>query len=591
VGVGRDGVVVVKNGRRPNHRGARVGALVGAVVAATLAGSSGCGLFDSTEFSPEEWRRLQSLTSWNDADPEILHGIGRPPPDPSNGLVATDGYPVGPDGALLPGAALGKQFFFDARFSGKSTGADWLGRVRTANARVPIGEPVNLACASCHDLGRAASDPIAAPISIGAGSIAANAPALANVGFFPLLHWNGRFDSLWAQALVVTEAGIVQNASRLEVAWTIWRYYRDTYAAVFGEPVFGVDPSLPAATDLQTVRQGPSAGQCAVSAAGPCNPGCVAYPGVAGCWPRFPPAGSPRARAAGETCLNPLDDAPDCCVSPDQTPFNCMTPEDQAAVNTVFVRFGKALGAFEQALASANAPFDRFMAEGRDSTAINAAAKRGARLFVGKASCFNCHNTPLFSDQFFNNVAVATTGPLELTTSDCPAGDPICDCATPARAIATCLPWGALTGLELLRSFPLRRDSPASDDPADPTVKNLLAERLADLGATPPDAASGLPSPLPTSLKWRWKTPSLRNVALTAPYMHNGRYATLAEVIEHYDRGGDEQAPGPLAPLIKPLALTADEKADLEAFLLTLTSAPWPAAIAQAPALPVVPLP
>ena len=236
-------------------------------------------------------------------------------------------------------------------------------------------------------------------------------------------------------------------------------------------------------------------------------------------------------------------------------------------------------------------PFDRFMAEGRDSTVINAAAKRGARLFVGKASCFNCHNTPLFSNRFFNNVAVATTGPLELTTADCPAGDPVCDCATPGRATATCLPWGALTGLELLRSFPLRRDSAASDDPADPTVKEFLAERLGDLGAAPPDAASGLPSPLPASLKWRWKTPSLRNVALTAPYMHNGRYATLAEVIEHYDRGGDEQAPGPLATLIKPLALTADEKADLEAFLLTLTSAPWPAAIAQAPSLPLVPLP
>ena len=567
------------------------GALAAAVAAAALAGSHGCGLFDSTEFSPEEWHRLQSLTSWNDADPEILHGIGRPPPDPSNALVPADGYPLGPDGTLLPGAALGKQLFFDPRFSGASTGADWLGRVRPAHARVPIGEPVNLACASCHDLGRAASDPLAAPISIGAGSIAANAPALANVGFFPLLHWNGRFDSLWAQALVVTEAGIVQNASRLEVAWTLWHYYRDTYAAVFGAPVFGVDPSLAAATDLQTIRQGPSAGQCAPPAAGSCSPGCVAHPGVEGCWPRFPPAGSPRARTAGETCLDPRDDGPSCCVSPDRTPFNCMSPEDQAAVNAVFVRFGKALGAFEQALASANAPFDRFMAEGRDSTVINAAAKRGARLFVGKASCFNCHNTPLFSNRFFNNVAVATTGPLELTTSDCPAGDPICDCVTPGRATATCLPWGALTGFELLRSFPLRRDSAASDDPADPTVKDFLAERLGDLGAAPPDAASGLPSPLPASLKWRWKTPSLRNVAVTAPYMHNGRYATLAEVIEHYDRGGDEQAPGPLATLIKPLALTADEKADLEAFLLTLTSAPWPAAIAQAPALPLVPLP
>ena len=555
-----------------------------------LASLAGCGLFDSTEFSAEEWSRLQSLTTWNDADPVALRGIGRPPPDPSNALVPTDGYPVEADGTLAPGAALGKQFFFDARFSGTSTGGDWLGRVRPANTRVPIGQPVNLACVSCHDLGRAGSDPIAASISIGAGSIAANAPALANVGFFPLLHWNGRFDSLWSQAMVVTEAGIVQNASRLEVAWTLWRYYRDAYAALFGEPVFGADPAVVAAVDVQTIRDGVNAGQCPVSAAGTCGTGCVAFPGIGGCWPRFPAAGTPRARAPGETCLAPTDTSATCCVSPAATPFNCMAAADQAAVNAAFVRFGKALGAFEQTLAGANAPFDRFMNEGRDSKAIDGAAKRGARLFVGKASCFECHNTPLFSSRFFYNAAVSTTEPLDLTTADCPAGNPACDCFTAERATASCLPWGALTGLELLRTFPYRRDSAASDDPGDTTVTEFLAERLEYETTAPPDA-SGLPAPLPTSLKWRWKVPSLRNVGVTAPYMHNGRYRTLAEVIEHYDRGGDAQAPGPQPELIRPLDLTPDEKSDLEAFLLTLTSPPWPASITAAPALPGVPQP
>ena len=95
----------------------------------------------------------------------------------------------------------------------------------------------------------------------------------------------------------------------------------------------------------------------------------------------------------------------------------------------------------------------------------------------------------------------------------------------------------------------------------------------------------------PCTWRWRWKTPSLRNVAVTAPYMHNGRYATLAEVVDHYNRGGDEQAPGPHPVQIKPLALTTDEQAELVAFLKTLTSPPWPAAIAAAPDLPQVPLP
>jgi len=549
---------------------------------ATLAGVvaivafSSCSAFDAPEFAPEEWQRLSTLTSWNDADPPILRGIGAPPRDRSNGLLGVasatfprEGYPVAVDGTLAPGAALGKQFFFDPRFSGVSTGADLLGRVDNAHARVAVGQPTGLACVSCHDLGRAASDPLAAPISIGAGSIGANAPALSNVGFFPLLHWNGRFDSLWAQALVVTEVGVVQNESRLEVAWNLWRYYRDQYQAVFGAPVFGEDPAVIAALDASIVAIGPGAGQCSTPTPGVCAAGCLPIAGA--CWPRFPRAGAPSAQTV--------------CLDPGTTPWACMTPADQASVTTAFVNFGKAIAAFEQTLAAGDAPFDLFMHEGKDSNSINAAAKRGARLFVTKGSCFNCHNTPLFSNRFFYNVAVATTGPLELTTADCPAGSVACDCATPARADSSCLPWGALTGLELLRAFPLRRNSAASDDPTDPTVIDFLKERLTEyFGAVTDD--SGLSTPIPRPLKWQWKTASLRNVAVTAPYMHNGRYATLAEVVHHYNRGGDPQAPGAHPVLIKPLGLTDDEEADLVEFLKTLTSPPWPDPISAAPELP-----
>ncbi|HEY4183435.1 MAG TPA: cytochrome c peroxidase [Polyangia bacterium] len=547
---------------------------------AALAALPAC---DTPEFAPLEWQRLQTLTAWSDADPAILRGIGKPPVDLSNALVATNGYPVDDSGALSPGAALGKFFFFDPRFSGTSTGGDFLGRVRPENTRVPIGAPVQLACVSCHDLSRAAGDPLAATISIGAGSIGANTPALANVGFFPLLHWNGRFDSLWAQALVVTEVGIVQNASRLQVDWNVWRYYRDRYLAVFGENVFGVDPAVLAG--VQVVPDGADVGQCVSTAPGVCAPGCVAVAGAAGCWPRFPQTGTATSRGAADVCLDPTDTSATCCVNPATTPYNCMTAADRAAADLVFVRFGKALGAFEQTLTAANAPFDQFMHEGPSSALMNKAAKRGARLFVTKGSCYNCHNTPLFSNGFFYDVAVATTGPLELTTTDCPAGNPACDCVTPGVAVGSCLPWGALTGIELLRSFPLRRNSAVSDDPADTTTSEFLTEWLSPFAHGPPDA-TGVPAPLPTELKWRWKTPSLRNVAVTAPYMHNGRYATLRDVIDHYNRGGDDQAPGAHPVLIKPLDLTSDEEDDLVEFLKTLTSPPWPDPISSTPALP-----
>ena len=69
-------------------------------------------------------------------------------------------------------------------------------------------------------------------------------------------------------------------------------------------------------------------------------------------------------------------------------------------------------------------------------------------------------------------------------------------------------------------------------------------------------------------LKGAFKTPTLRDVALTSPYMHNGAYRSLAEVVEHYSRGGNGQ---PVDPNIKPLGLTTQEKKDLVALLGSLT--------------------
>lgn len=73
-------------------------------------------------------------------------------------------------------------------------------------------------------------------------------------------------------------------------------------------------------------------------------------------------------------------------------------------------------------------------------------------------------------------------------------------------------------------------------------------------------------------LKGAFKTPTLRDIELTAPYMHNGMYKTLDEVVEHYDRGGDVK--DNLSPNMKPLGLSVQEKHDLVAFMSTLTGVP-----------------
>ena len=83
-------------------------------------------------------------------------------------------------------------------------------------------------------------------------------------------------------------------------------------------------------------------------------------------------------------------------------------------------------------------------------------------------------------------------------------------------------------------------------------------------------------------LKGAFKTPTLRDVALTAPYMHNGQYSTLADVVAHYNRGGDKN-PGHLSPNMKPLNLSKAEQQDLVEFLKALTGDPLALTFPQLP--------
>jgi cytochrome c peroxidase len=245
-----------------------------------------------------------------------------------------------------------------------------------------------------------------------------------------------------------------------------------------------------------------------------------------------------------------------------------MAQADQDAVTQVLVNFAKAIAAYEQTLVTGPAPFDAWAADlqsghGDSSTAISDAAKNGALLFVGKAGCSDCHNTPLFSDGQFHNIGVGQTGPGVPTVDDCPAGG-VCDCAAPKN----CLPFGAPDGLQKLQGNAFLRSS-----------------RWSDLGdMTPPPYLMPDPSTRPIG---GYRTPSLRNVSLTAPYMHDGSMTTLADVVWHYNQGiPDQSNPGAPAASFRPLYLSGDEQAALVAFLESLVSAPPPDVALGAPTLP-----
>jgi cytochrome c peroxidase len=125
---------------------------------------------------------------------------------------------------------------------------------------------------------------------------------------------------------------------------------------------------------------------------------------------------------------------------------------------------------------------------------------------------------------------------------------------------------GRLAGIELLKRDPFNAAGAFSDDP-----RCEAAERVRRLAAKP-DSAS------------QFKTPSLRNVAETAPYMHQGQLATLEDVVRYYStlEGRVPRSHHPETILV-PLGLGDDEQRDLVAFLRSLTGEPPDPSLCERP--------
>lgn len=203
-------------------------------------------------------------------------------------------------------------------------------------------------------------------------------------------------------------------------------------------------------------------------------------------------------------------------------------------------RIGAALAAYERTLIAGDSRFDRWR-YGGDVAALREEERRGFDLFVGKARCAACHlvgsRDALFTDHGFHNTGVGWRRSY----------------AVPERTRVEIAP-GVFAELErkTVESF---SEAPAKD-----------VGRY-EITLDPRD-------------RWAYKTPSLRNVALTAPYMHDGSLPTLEAVIEFYDRGGIDNPEK--SPLVAPLGLSAEERAALAAFLRALTGSSVEALVAEA---------
>lgn len=190
-------------------------------------------------------------------------------------------------------------------------------------------------------------------------------------------------------------------------------------------------------------------------------------------------------------------------------------------------RTGQAIAAYERMLVAADSPFDRFIAG--DTNAIGDAAKRGFALFRGKARCSRCHTfsdaLPFFTDFSYHNTGVAANHPnfdklarQAYAVVETDEAKPVIDKLSAQRG-----------GQELGRI--------------------LISYQVFDIGA--------------------FRTPSLRNIALTAPYFHDGSARSLAEVVKFYNEGGKANLNREWD--LNPLALSDDEQRELVTFLESLT--------------------
>jgi cytochrome c peroxidase len=206
-----------------------------------------------------------------------------------------------------------------------------------------------------------------------------------------------------------------------------------------------------------------------------------------------------------------------------------MTKNDQILVNRIFANVGKAIAAYERLIKPGISKTDTFLSTLRENRNItnllSPSEQAGLRLFIGKANCVSCHSGSQFSDNRFHNTGV-----------------------------------------------PMDEDLPTDLGRSNILEKNLVPEfgcqsRYSD-NRSVCQTIDVLNSAQNRMLR-AYKTPSLRSVANTAPYMHAGQYKTLRAVLEHYNRA-------PKAPMgtseVHPLQLSENELDDLEAFLRSLSA-------------------
>ncbi|MER9292100.1 c-type cytochrome [Mesorhizobium sp. M0510] len=222
-------------------------------------------------------------------------------------------------------AALGSTLFFDQGMSSDGS----------------------ISCSTCHKIDRQFQDDL--PQAVGVGRTSRRTMPLAGVARDPWFFWDGRRDSLWAQALTPLENPLEQAGNRTAYAHYIKARFGERYERIFGP-----------------------------------------LPDLSGMPSNASPLGNDAEKAA----------------------WNAMSGAQRSAIDGVFANIGKAIAAFERSIEPAPTRFDRFAldlvtgAEPKGDAVFSKQEILGLKLFIGKANCVTCHNGPRFTDNSFHNTGV-----------------------------------------------------------------------------------------------------------------------------------------------------------------------------------------
>lgn len=400
-------------------------------------------------------------------------------------------------------AEIGRRLFFDPRLSDS-----------------------HINCAHCHQPDLFFTDGL--PLAIAIDQSDRNTPTVVNSFALFWFFWDGRADSLAAQALGPMENSREHGFSRAGVARVMAQFYKSDYERLFGPLPRELPADLPTFAMPLALEVNLSESVLAAGASSLTDPVMIR---------KIAAHGDPVAELKGHL----RGEAPASNALKAAAAWSSLSTREQDAVNTVFANAGLAIAAYERGLLANTSPFDRFISAWTQAPALDPVQHFdgafgpeeffGFQIFAGKGQCNFCHTGAALTDNQFHNIGLPQRGDkIEL---------------------------GRSVGLVKVLNDPFNcKGSYLPQGEA-------MTESCRDLDYLNIETPEALGS---------FKTPALRSVARTAPYMHDGRFAELEQVIDHYNRMDTMAAVGFREETLRPLGLDEIEKKALLSFLRSLTS-------------------